>query len=169
MRAIYILFILLIIILNGCATVEVAKEITKVSNSIKTSFKKITSNEAKLEEKLSNEAELEEKISNEKKEIIIEKNKEEEVVLKQNKISTIHFIGKTLDELTKQLGEPKLLREDGKSTTARYDTQSCRIFIFFNTSIKNHRAEYYELRNVNGELIERQKNIEKCFSEIKLV
>ena len=84
-------------------------------------------------------------------------------------IATINFIGKTLDELTEKLGEPKLLREDGKSITARFDTQSCRIFIFFNTSIKKARAEYYELRNIRGELVEKQKNIEECFSEIKLV
>ena len=36
--------------------------------------------------------------------------------------------------------------------TARFDTQSCRIFIFFNTSIKKPRAEYYELRNAKGEI-----------------
>ena len=67
------------------------------------------------------------------------------------------------------MGEPKLLREDGKSITARFDTQSCRIFIFFNTSIKQSGAKYYELRNTKGKLIEKQKDIEKCFSEIKLV
>ena len=37
MRAIYILFILFIIILNGCATVEVAKEVTKATKSVKRS------------------------------------------------------------------------------------------------------------------------------------
>ena len=98
-----------------------------------------------------------------------EKIKEEQVVIKQNKIAKINFIGKSLDELRKKLGEPKLIREDGKSTTARFDTQSCRIFIFFITSVKESRAEYYELRNVKGGLVEKQKDIEKCFSEIKLV
>ena len=179
MRAIFILSIFVILILSGCTTVEIAKEVTKATSSIKTSFMKISSNEEESEEQTSNEEELEEQTSNEEEseerismeiqEITIEKKKEEEIILKQNKIATISFIGKTLDELTKQLGEPKLLREDGKSTTARYDTQSCRIFIFFNTSIKNPRAEYYELRNVSGELVERQIDIEKCFSEIKLV
>ena len=105
----------------------------------------------------------------EKKEISIEKIKEEKVVTKQNKIATIRFIGKTLDELRRQLGEPKLLREDGQSITARFDTQSCRIFIFFNAFIKQSGAKYYELRNTKGELIERKKDIEKCFGEIKLV
>ena len=155
--------------LNGCATVEVAKEVTKATNSIKTTIKKITLGEEKLEEKVSSEEKLEEKVSIEKKEISIEKIKEEKAVIKQNKIATIHFIGKTIDELRKQLGEPKLLREDGKSITARFDTQSCRIFIFFNTSIKQPGAKYYELRNTKGKLIEKQKDIEKCFGEIKLV
>ena len=40
MRAIYILSILLIIALNGCATVEIVKEVTKVGDSIKTTIQK---------------------------------------------------------------------------------------------------------------------------------
>ena len=179
MRAIFILSILVILILSGCTTVEVAKEISKATNSIKTSIINITSNEEKIEEKISNEEYIEEKISNEvgpeekilveKKEIKLEQKKEEKVVLKQNKIATMRFIGKTLDELIEQLGNPKLLREDGKSQTARFDTQSCRVFVFFNTSIKKPRAEYYELRSIDGELVKKQKDIEKCFDEIKLV
>jgi Sec-independent protein translocase protein TatA len=178
-RAIFILSIFIILILSGCTTVEIVKEVTKATNSIKTSIKKISSNKEELQEQTSNDEELQgqtsneeklkEKISMEKQEITIEKKKKEKVVLKQKKIATISFIGKTLDQLTKQLGEPMLLREDGKSKTVRYDTRSCRIFIFFNTSIKEPRAEYYELRTTKGKLVERQKDIEKCFSEIKLV
>ena len=169
MRAIFILPIFVILILFGCTTVEIAKEVTKATNSIKTSIKKISSKKEELEENPSDEYDeekLEEKISKKKRGVTIEKNKEKIVVLKQKKIATINFVGKTLDELTKQLGEPKLLREDGKSTTARYDTHSCRIFVFFNTLINKPRAEYYELRNARGELIEKQEDIEKCFSEI---
>ena len=179
MRAIFILSILVILILSGCTTVEVAKEISKATNSIKTSIINITSNEEEIDEKISNEEDIEEKISIElmpekkilveKTEIKLEQKKEEEVVLKQNKIATIRFIGKTLDELIEQLGNPKLLREDGKSQTARFDTQSCRVFVFFNTSVKKPRAEYYELRSIDGELVKKQKDIEKCFDEIKLV
>tara|TARA_B100002003_G_C14039351_1_gene500879 strand:- start:496 stop:1056 length:561 start_codon:yes stop_codon:yes gene_type:complete len=185
-RAIFILSISVILILSGCATVEVAKEVTKVTRSIKKSIDNIISNEEELneeeleeqtssEEKLlkeqtfNEEKLLEEKISMEKQEIAIEKKKEEILIIKQNKIATISFIGKTFEELSQQLGDPKLLREDGKSATARYDTESCRIFIFFNTSIKKPRAEYYELRTTKGKLVERQKDIEKCFSEINLV
>ena len=47
MRAIFILSILKVLILSGCTTIEVAKEINKATNSIKTSFKNITSNEEK--------------------------------------------------------------------------------------------------------------------------
>ena len=181
MRAIFILSISVILILSGCATVEVAKEVTKVTRSIKKSIDNIISNEEELEEQTSSEEKLlkeqtfneekllEEKISVEKQEIAIEKKKEEILIIKQNKIATISFIGKTFEELSQQLGDPKLLREDGKAATARYDTQSCRIFIFFNTSIKKPRAEYYELRTTKGKLVERQKDIEKCFSEINLV
>ena len=48
MRAICILYILLIIILNGCATVEIAKEVTKATNSVKTTIKNIARNEDSL-------------------------------------------------------------------------------------------------------------------------
>ena len=175
MRAIFILPIFVIFIISGCTSVEIAKEVTKVTKSIKSSIEKATSSkeevssEEELEKNISNQSILEEKILIKKNELIVEKKNEEEVVLKQNKIATIVFIGKTLDELTKQLGNPKLLRKDGKSMTARFDTKSCRIFIFFNTFVNKPRAEYYELRNVNGGLVNRQKDIENCYSEIKLV
>ena len=50
----------------------------------------------------------------------------------------------------------------------RFDTQNCRIFIYFNSTLQKPQSEYYELRNTSGELVEEQKNIEKCFKEIKL-
>jgi len=175
-RAIFILSILKVLILSGCTTIEVAKEINKATNSIKTSFQNMTSNEEQLEKKIpveenkgeENKEELEEAILLEKKVIVIEKKKEEEVVLKQNKITTNSFIGKTLKEITQNLGKPKLLREDGKTITARFDTKSCRVFVYFNRSIEKSRVEHYELRNAFGELIEEQKDIKKCFEEIKL-
>ena len=42
MRAIYILSILLIITLNGCATLEIAQEVTRAGDSIKTTIQKVT-------------------------------------------------------------------------------------------------------------------------------
>ena len=188
-RAIFILSTFIALILSGCASIEVAKEVTKASNSIKTSFKKVVlqEEEQKLQEeeqkeKISHEKitlenketvilleeEQKEKILFEKKEIVKAKKQSKKVILKQNKIIKINFIGKTLTELTKELGEPKILREDGKTRTARFDTQNCRIFIYFNSTLQKPQSEYYELRNTSGELVEEQKNIEKCFKEIKL-
>ena len=176
MRAIFILPILIVfILLSGCTTIEVAKEINKATNSFKTSIQNIISDEEGLKEEIPLEnnkeeekKELKETISLEQKTIVIEKKKEEKVVLKQNKIATINFIGKTLKELIENLGEPKLLREDGKTITARFDTKSCRIFVYFNRSIEKSGVKHYELRNPFGKLIEKQIDIKKCFEEIKL-
>ena len=187
-RAIFILSTFIALILSGCTSIEVAKEVTKAGDSIKTSFKKaVLQEEQKLpeEEKEGNisqekitlenkeiiilEEQQKEKILFEKKEITKAKKQGKKVILKQNKIAKISFIGKTLTELTKELGEPKILREDGKTRTARFDTQNCRIFIYFNSALKKPQSEYYELRNSIGELVEEQKDIEKCFKEIKLV
>ena len=44
-------FLTFILILNGCATIEVAKEVSKVSTSIQTSVKKIAGKEEKEEGK----------------------------------------------------------------------------------------------------------------------
>ncbi len=67
MRAIYILSILLIITLNGCTTVEIAKEVTKAGNSIKTTIQKATKNQ--------NDLEKPEDVIKEKEKIIIAKKK----------------------------------------------------------------------------------------------
>ena len=40
MRAIHILIFFIIIIVNGCTTIEVAKEVTKATNSVKKTGKK---------------------------------------------------------------------------------------------------------------------------------
>ena len=181
-RAILILSTSIALILSGCASIEVPKEVTKAGNSIKTSFKKVILKEEEQKEIISHEKitienketvilqeeEQKEKISFEKKKIVKTKKQNKKVILKQNKIAKISFVGKTLTELTKELGEPKILREDGNTRTARFDTRNCRIFIYFNSTIQKPQSEYYELRNTSGELVEEQKNIEKCFKEIKL-
>ena len=176
MRAIFILSIFIVLILSGCTTIEVAKEVSKATNSIKNTIKKISSNEERLEEEklleINKEEEKEGKLKNEilvqKKVIVVEKKKEEQVDIKQNKFIKTNLIGKTLEELTRQLGKPKLLRKDGKTITARFDSKSCRIFFYFHTSIKKSFVEYYELRNSLGELVARDQDIRKCFKEIKL-
>ena len=76
---------------------------------------------------------------------------------------------KSIEELSELLGEPDLIRKDGKTTYLRFDSNNCRLFVFLNSSSKKSYAEYYELRNSNGELIDRQNDIEFCFKEIKSV
>ena len=49
MRAIYIFSILLIITLNGCTTLEIAQEVTKAGDSIKTTIQKVTKKQNDLE------------------------------------------------------------------------------------------------------------------------
>ena len=73
MRAIYILSILLIITLNGCTTVEIAKEVTKAGDSIKTTIQKATKNQNDLEK-------TEDVVKNED----VIKAKEEIIVAKKN-------------------------------------------------------------------------------------
>ena len=79
MRAIYILFILLIITLNGCATVEVAKEVTKATSSVKTTIQKITNSQDDVEKTesliIKDDVEKNENFIKEKEEIVIAKKK----------------------------------------------------------------------------------------------
>ena len=161
MRAIHILLILLIIILSGCTSVKVAKVLTKTTNSVKTSIEKITDKKSKIKEK--------DNLTQEKEEIVIEQKKEKAVVVKQKRNIAIKFLGKTLPELIKEFGEPALIRFDGTTQTARFDTSSCRLFVFFNLKIKKSGVDYYEIRNTKGNLVDRKKNIEKCFKEISKV
>lgn len=122
MRAIHILLILLIIILSGCTSVKVAKVVTKTTNSVKTSIEKITDKKSKIKEK--------DDLTQEKEEIVIEQKKEKAVAVKQKRNIAIKFLGKTLPELIKEFGEPALIRLDGTTKTARFDTSSCRLFFF---------------------------------------
>ena len=157
-RAIFIFLLFISLVLSGCTSIEVAKEVTKASKSIRASIDNVISKEEKEKE-----------ITQEKQEILKEKEKDDATIDKQNKLSNINFVGETLQDIKKRLGEPSLLREDGKIKTARFDTKKCKIFIYFDQSIENKRSEYYELRNNKGELVEKQKDIERCLSEIKLI
>ena len=165
MRAIYILSILLIITLNGCTTVEIAQEVTKAGASIKTTIQKITENQNDLEktEDVIKTDDLIEK----KEEIIVAKKKEKSVINKQKEIVIIKIQGKTLDQLTQNFGKSNFIRQDGNTKTVRFNASSCRLFIYFNLEIKKPRAEYYEIRNTKGELIDKKEEINKCFKEIQ--
>ena len=63
MRAINIFFFLSLILLQGCATIEVAKEVTKATNSVKKSIDNIVSKEksSSQEVKIEKEREVKEK------------------------------------------------------------------------------------------------------------
>ena len=171
MRAIYILFILLIITLNGCATVEVAKEVTKATSSVKTTIQKITNSQDDVEKTesliIKDDVEKNENFIKEKEEIVIAKKKEKIVINKQKEITVINIKGKTLNQLTQDFGKPDLIREDGNTKSVRFNTLGCRLFIYFDLEVKKSKAEYYEIRNEKGDLIDKKENIEKCFKEIQ--
>ena len=159
MRAIYILSILLIITLNGCATIEVAREVTKVGDSIKTTIQKAA--------KKQNDFEKTEDVTKEKEEIIVAKKKEEAVINKQKEIAVIKIQGKTLNQLAQNFGKSDFIREDGNTKTVRFNASVCRLFVYFNLRVKKPKAEYYEIRNTKGELIDKKEKINKCFKEIQ--
>ena len=165
MRAIYILSILLIINLNGCTTLEIAQEVTKAGDSIKTTIQKITKNQNDLEK--TDDVIKTEDVIKEQEEIIVEKEKEKVVINKQKEIAVIKIQGKTLNQLTKNFGKSNFIREDGNTKTVRFNTSSCRLFVYFNLRVKKSKAKYYEIRNAKGELIDKKEKINKCFKEIQ--
>ena len=171
MRAIHILLFFSIIVLCGCSTIEVAKEVTKATKSIKTSIDNIvsTQEEKKSTDVIEKEKKQPDNIEKEKEKIIVEKKKERDIAKKQKKITTIKFLGKTLPELIKEFGIPDLTREDGNTKTVRFDTLSCRLFLYFNSTINLSRVEHYEIRDTKGNLMNRSKDLEKCFHEIQKV
>ena len=163
--------------MTGCASVEVARGVTKAKQSLETSIKKILkpTDENQKEQEILVE---EQKISKEDKEqeILVEEqkiSKEQKIVIdvvkKQKESSTIRVLGKTMVELDQLLGQPLLIREDGKTISARFDSKSCRLFVFMNATTETPQVEYFELRNSEGKLIDVQKDIELCFKEIKPV
>ena len=111
------------------------------------------------------EKEIEEEIE------IIEETQEEEknIVASQQKLAEINFIGKTENQILNLLGEPELSRIDGAVYTMRYNSDNCRLFLFFNQNIENKRVEYFELRNVKAELLNSKQSLEQCYREFNLM
>ena len=170
------LLMLYFLFLESCTTVEVGKEIIKAGNSVKTTVSKIITNkedDSKIIEEKNIEAETESQIEAEieaEKEIItIEQKKQKNIVETQQKISQINFLGNSLNEIKKILGETKLAREDGNTYLLRYDSKSCRLFLFFNLQIINKKVEYFELRDTKGILLKSRQSIEECYREFKLI
>ena len=166
------LLMLYFLFLESCSTVEVGKEIIKASNSVKTTVSEIITNkedDSKIVEEKNIETEIEAEIEAEKEIIIIEQKEQKNIVKTQQKISQINFLGNSLNEIKKILGETKLAREDGNTYLLRYDSKSCRLFLFFNLQIINKKVEYFELRDTKGILLKSRQSIEECYREFKLI
>ena len=174
------LLMLYFLFLESCTTVEVGKEIIKAGNSVKTTVSEIITNkeddskiieekniEAETESQI--EAEVEAEVEAEKEIITIEQKEQKNIVKTQQKISQINFLGNSLNEIKKILGETKLTREDGNAYLLRYDSKSCRLFLFFNLQIINKKVEYFELRDTEGILLKSRQSIEECYREFKLI
>ena len=163
------LFLILTLFVLGCATVEVTKEVIKVTNTITERVKKsVPQKETERQElldKISEEKKIEEEIEN------IEEQQEEEknIVESQQKLAEINFIGKTEDKILNLLGLPQLSRIDGNTYMLRYDSDSCKLFLFFNTLSTIKRVEYFELRNGETELLNSKQSLEQCYREFKLI
>jgi hypothetical protein len=167
------LFFSFIILLPGCTSIEVAKEVNKVATSIKKSVTNIIKNKEKPIEKedpkkLEKEIELELELELEKEIIKTEKKKEKKLVKQQKQIVKINFFSKTLDELRQDLGNPSLLRNDGGTQMARFDTLGCRLFFFFNSNLNLPRVEHFEIRDTKGNLIDKKEHIQNCYKNFKL-
>ena len=165
------LFFSFIILLSGCTSIEVAKEINKVTTSIKKSVTNIVKNKEKPKEKpreKEDSKKLEKEIELEKKIIKTEKKKEKKLAKQQKKIVEVNFFSKTLDELRQDLGNPSLLRNDGHIQMARFDTLSCRLFFFFNSNQNLPRVQHFEIRDTKGNLIDKKEHIQNCYKNFKL-
>ena len=163
------LFLILSLLVLGCSTVEVTKEVIKVTNTITEQIKEsIPKKENEVEgviEELMEEEEIEEEIA------IIEEKQEEEknIVESQQKLVEINFIGNTENKILNLLGKAQLTRVDGSVYTLRYDSDNCRLFLFFNKEVENKRVEYFELRNSKAELLNSKQSLEQCYRELNLM
>ena len=171
----------IIALLSNCTSVEIAKELTKATKSIKTSFDNIikssgdTNQKEIIEEKnvdqeiIDQEIIDQEIIDQEIANLEKEKKEKEKIIKEQKKKTKINFLGKNFNEIKLMVGEPILLRIDGNSKTARFDNNFCQLFLFSNAKTKNFRVEYFEIRNKEGKLIINKKKIEKCYKNFKLI
>jgi len=163
------LFLLPLLFIWGCSTIEVTKEVIKVtntiSNKVKESAQQKETDEQKVLNKIIEEKEIEEEIEN------IQEKKEENknIVESQQKLAEINFIGKTEDKILSLLEQPQLSRVDGLVYTLRYDSENCRLFLFFNKSSTNKRVEYFELRGGKADLLNSKQALEQCYREFKLI
>ena len=163
------LFLIPVLFIWGCTTIEVTKEVIKVTNTISNKVKGGAQQKETDEQQVLNEIiekkEIEEKIEN----IQEEKEEEKNIVESQQKLAEINFIGKSEDKILSLLGKPQLSRVDGSVYTLRYDSYNCRLFLFFNKSSSNKRVEYFELRGGKTDLLNSKQALEQCYREFKLI
>ena len=157
------LFFTLSLLVWGCSTVEVTKEVIKVTNTITNKVK--VSMPEKENIIVIDEIEIEKEI-----EIIEEEQKEERgIVESQQKLAKINFIGEKEKQILNLLGKSQLTRIDGSVYTLRYDSDNCRLFLFFNQDVQNKRVEYFEIRNKKAELLNSKQSLELCYKELNLI
>ena len=163
------LFLTLSLLVWGCSTVEVTREVIKVTNTVTDKVKdsvlqKKEGTESVVEE-IVEEKEIEEEI-----EIIEEKKElEKNIIENQQKLADVNFIGKTESVVSELLGNAQLSRVDGSVYTLRYNSNNCRLFLFFNQDTNIKRVEYFELRNNKAELLNSKDSLEGCYKEFGLV
>ena len=159
------LFLTLSLLVWGCSTVEVTKEVIKVTNTVTDKVKEVIPKKKIEEEKIIEEKEIEEEI-----EIIEEKKElEKNIIENQQKVADINFIGKSENIIFELLGEAQLSRIDGSVYTLRYDSDNCRLFLFFNQETNIKRVEYFELRNNKAELLNSKDSLQSCYKEFGLL
>jgi len=163
------LFLTLSLLVWGCSTVDVTKEVIKVTNTVANKVKESTSQKEEeidsVVEEIIEEKEIEEEI-----EIIEEKQElEKNIIENQQKLADINFIGKSENIIFELLGEAQLSRIDGSVYTLRYDSNNCRMFLFFNQEANIKRVEYFELRNDKAELLNSKDSLEGCYKEFGLL
>tara|TARA_B100000963_G_scaffold254173_1_gene222762 strand:+ start:125 stop:610 length:486 start_codon:yes stop_codon:yes gene_type:complete len=155
-------YLVLLTFLAGCTTIEVTKEVVKVGNVVK----------EKVEEKFEDDEKeiVEDKTIIEEQQIVTEEKEEEKTIVKtQQKMAQINFIGKKINEIKTEMGDPQLSRSDGSVQTLRYDSTSCRLFLFFNLNTNSKRVEHFEFRDYLGELLNSKQSLETCYREYKLI
>ena len=155
-------YLVLLTFLAGCTTIEVTKEVVKVGNVVK----------EKVEEKFEDDEKeiVEDKTIIEEQQIVTEEKEEEKTIVKtQQKMAQINFIGKKINEIKTEMGDPQLSRSDGSVQTLRYDSTSCRLFLFFNLNTNTKRVEHFEFRDYLGELLNSKQSLETCYREYKLI
>ena len=155
-------YLIILTFLASCTTIEVTKEVVKVGNVVK---EKVEEQFEKKEIEI-----VEDKTIVQEQQIITEEKEEEKTIVKtQQKLAQINFIGKKINEIQSQIGEPKLSRSDGTVQTLRYDSKSCRLFLFFNLNANIKRVEHFEFRDYLGELLNTKQSLENCYREYKLI